>query len=327
MKDKASKGTKRPMDDGHLMDDERLKGEAMKECMSKGLVRKMLLAKKEPLYLLQTNVCFHLSAQHSDLPIGFKKTLEGFKGIFPKEIKHGLPPNKGIKHQIDFTMGATLLNRVAYKANLEESKEIQQESKSPCIVPVILVPKKDSEYHHIRIREGDEWKIAFKTKLGLYEWLVMPFELTNSLSMFTRLMNHVLKSIIGRCVVIYFDDILVYLKCLDDHMEHIHQVLKLLKNESLYVNLEKCIFCITKVIFLRFVVSLEGVHMDKEKLKAIQNWAIPTNVSDVQSFHGLASFYRCFVGHFSIIVAFLNEIIKNDAGLSGKKTKKNPSRP
>uniref|UniRef100_A0A2N9HZ31 CCHC-type domain-containing protein n=1 Tax=Fagus sylvatica TaxID=28930 RepID=A0A2N9HZ31_FAGSY len=167
-----------------------------------------------------------------------------------KEMPNELPPIRGIEHQIDFVPGVVIPNRTAYKSNPKETKELQKqvkdlmskgyvrESLSPCVVPVLLVPKKDgtwrmcvdcravnnitvkyrhlipglddmldelhgsyifskidlkSGYHQIRMKEGDEWKTAIKTKYGFYEWLVIPFGLTNASNTFMRLMNHVLR--------------------------------------------------------------------------------------------------------------------------------------
>ncbi|CAA7040161.1 unnamed protein product [Microthlaspi erraticum] len=147
-----------------------------------------------------------------EIPSELAQLLQDFSDVFPEDSPPGLPPVRGIEHQIDFVPGSTLPNRPAYRTNPVETKELQRqvdelmekghirESMSPCAVPVLLVPKKDgswrmcvdcrainnitidlkSGYHQIRMKEGDEWKTAFKTKHGLYEWLVMPFGLTNA---------------------------------------------------------------------------------------------------------------------------------------------------
>ncbi|PKI57308.1 hypothetical protein CRG98_022307 [Punica granatum] len=142
----------------------------------------------------------------------------------------------------------------------------------------------------------------------------MPFGLTNAPSTFMRLMNHVLRAFISRFVIVYFDGILIYNKNLDDHKVHLKSVLDVLRKEKLFANMKKCTFCTNKLVFLGFVVSAQGIKFDEEKVRAIQEWPSPTSVSNVRSFHGLASFYRRFVKDFSSIAAPLTEVIKKNVG-------------
>jgi hypothetical protein len=228
-------------------------------------------------------------------PLWLLTFLQEYVDVFPADLPPGLPPLRGIEHQIDLIPGAQLPNRAPYHTNPEETKEIQRqvqalldkgyirESLSPCSVPVLLVPKKDgswrmcvdcrainnitiryrypipriddmldelSGYHQIRMKLGDEWKMAFKTKFGLYEWLVMPFGLTNAPSTFMRLMNEVLRPFIGLFVVVYFDDILIYSKTMEAHLEHFRAVFDALRAANLFGNMDKCIFCTQRVSFL-----------------------------------------------------------------------------
>ncbi|KAK1628068.1 hypothetical protein QYE76_002383 [Lolium multiflorum] len=161
-------------------------------------------------------ICKGLSSETNDLtniPSSLLSLLKEFQDVFPDELPHGLPPLRGIEHRIDLIPGAPLPNRAAYRTNPEDTKEIQRQIQD-------LLAK--GGYHQIRMAIGDEWKTAFKTKLGLYEWLVMPFGLSNAPSTFMRLMNHILRPLIGKSVVVYFDDILIYSKNLEDHVQHIH---------------------------------------------------------------------------------------------------------
>ncbi|XP_073525851.1 uncharacterized protein [Phyllobates terribilis] len=280
-------------------------------------------------------------ANLSTLPPSVQNLLEEFKDMFPEELPLGLPPFRGIEHQIDIIPGASLPNRPAYKMNPQESKEVEDQKDNSwrmCVdcrainnitikyrhpIPRLddmldelygdtLFSKIDlrSGYHQIRMKEGDEWKTAFKTKFGLYEWLVMPFGLTNAPSTFMRLMNYVLRSYIGKFVVVYFDDILIYSKSLQDHEQHLREVLSTLRLDHLYANTKKCDFCTNEVIFLGFVVSSRGLEVDQEKVKAIKEWPTPTNVGQVRSFQGLAGFYRRFVRDFSTIASPLTELTK-----------------
>jgi len=169
-----------------------------------------------------------------------------------------------------------------------------------------------SGYYQIRMKEGDEWKTNFKTKYGLYEWLVMPFSLTHAPSTFMRLMNHVLCAFIGKFVVVYFDDILIYNKTLEEHVDHLHVIFNVLRENKLYANLKKYSFCVESIVFLGFVISSKGISVDEEKVKTNKEWHVPKNTNEVRIFHGLASFYRKFVKNFSSLAAPLNELVKKN---------------
>lgn len=167
-----------------------------------------------------------------------------------------------------------------------------------------------SGYHHIRIRPGDEWKTAFKTKEGLYEWLVMPFRLSNAPSTFMRVMTQVLRPFIGKFLAVYFDDILICSETKEQHLNHLWQVCTSLRREQLYANLKKCTFLTDKLIFLGFVVSAKGMSANPEKVMAIVEWKEPANIHEVRSFHGLAKFYRWFIKGFSTIMAPITDCMK-----------------
>jgi hypothetical protein len=167
-----------------------------------------------------------------------------------------------------------------------------------------------SGYHQIRMRERDEWKTTFKTNEGLYEWLVIPFGLTNAPSTFMRLMNEVLKEFIGKFVIVYLDDILVFSKTKEEHLKHFTLVMRKLQQEKLLINLKKSSFMKTELIYLGFVISSNELNMDLEKVREIKEWSSPRSIFEVRSFHGLESFYRNFIRNFSGICAPMMDTVK-----------------
>lgn len=123
-------------------------------------------------------------------------------------------------------------------------------------------------------------------------------------------MNQALQPFIGCFVVVYFDDILIFSISLDEHLTHLRDVLFALRKEKLFIAKQNCEFGTSEVLFLGYVVSAAGLRVDPLKVEAVASWPTPTTISEVRSFHGLASFYRQFVHNFSSIMAPITDCMK-----------------
>lgn len=163
-------------------------------------------------------------------------------------------------------------------------------------------------YHLVRIRQGDEWKTAFNTPTGHYEYLVLPFGLTNAPSVFQALVNDVLRDFLNQFVFVFLDDILIFSPTLEMHRYHVRQVLQRLHENQLFVKAEKCDFHKESVSFLGFVISPGAIEMDPNKVKAVSEWPTPTSRRELQQFLGFANFYRRFIRNFSSLTSPLSAL-------------------
>ncbi|GJR21893.1 putative reverse transcriptase domain-containing protein [Tanacetum coccineum] len=204
--------------------------------------------------------------------------------------------------------------RAPYRLAPSEMKELAEQlqelsdkgfirpSSSPWGAPVLFVKKKDgsfrmcinyrssvyskidlrSGYHQLRVREEDIPKTAFKTRYGHYEFQVMPFGLTNAPAVFMDLMNGVCKPYLDKFMIVFIDDILIYLKNKYEHKEHLKLILELLKKEELYAKFSKVEFWIPKVQFLGHVIYSKGIHVDPVKIESIKDWASPKSPTEIR---------------------------------------------
>jgi deoxyuridine 5'-triphosphate nucleotidohydrolase len=176
-------------------------------------------------------------------------------------------------------------------------------------------------YHNVRMKKGDEWKTAFNTHRGLYEWTVMPFGLNNAPATFQNMMNDTLMVHIrkGRTDA-YIDDVFIgsgedpkgKLNYVQYHEKCVRDVLQVFRENKLYLKPEKCDFSVTSVQYLGFVISEKGIKMDPLKLSAVTKWPVPTKLKELQSFIGFANFYRRFIKDFAKITRPFHDLTKKD---------------
>lgn len=169
-----------------------------------------------------------------------------------------------------------------------------------------------SGYHQIRMSEKDIHKTAFITHCGHFEYLVMPFGLANAPGTFQALMNNILAPYLRVFTLVFLDDILVYSETLEEHIQHLKIILKVLTQEKLFVTMPKSLFAVNQVDYLGHIISGEGVATDPSKVAAVVDWPTPTTVTQLRGFLGLSGYYRRFVKDFYPIARPLHDILKKN---------------
>jgi hypothetical protein len=167
-------------------------------------------------------------------------------------------------------------------------------------------------YSLIRMAKGEEWKTAFRTRFGLFEFLIMPQGLTNAPATFQKMITNVLRKYLDISCVVYLDDILIFSDTLEEHKKHVHEVFRALEDASLLVEPEKCSFHTQEVTFLGHLIRPNEIRMEPVKVQAVRDWKEPTNVKETQAFIGFANYYRRFIPKFGGIGGPLTALTRKD---------------
>lgn len=169
-----------------------------------------------------------------------------------------------------------------------------------------------SGFHQIRVCPSDTHKTAFRTHHGHFEFLVMPFDLTNAPATCQSSMNSVFQKYLRKFVIVFFDDILIYSPSLSDHFSHLESVFETLRKNQLLAKLSKCSFGQSSVGFLGHIIATDGVHPDPEKIQAMLEWKAPKTIKLLRGFLGLTGYYRRFIKNYASIASPMTNLLKKD---------------
>ena len=236
-----------------------------------------------------------------------QQLLQQYQDVF-QEPQH-LPPHRFYDHHNPLLPGSAPVNSKPYKYSPHHKDEIERQVKqlltaglitpscSPFASPVLLVLKKVGSWRFcvdyrklnditVRMKQEDEFKTAFKTHQGHYQFWVMPFGLTNAPATFQCIMNEILAPFLRKFVMVFLDDILIYSLDFETHIHHLTLVLDKLRENQLFMKASKCSFAQTKLEYLGHIISDKGVATDPSKIEAMITWAVPTTVTALRGFWG-----------------------------------------
>jgi hypothetical protein len=165
-------------------------------------------------------------------------------------------------------------------------------------------------YHQIRLAPGEEYKTAFQTHNGHYEFKVMAFGLTGAPTTFQFAMNASLASVLRKFALVFFDDVLIYNHSYEEHLGHVQEVLTILQRDKWQVKLSKCAFAQQQIAYLGHVISAEGVATDETKIESVKTWPRPANTKEVRGFLGLSGYYRKFIRHYTNLSQPLTTLLR-----------------
>ncbi|GJT72780.1 putative reverse transcriptase domain-containing protein [Tanacetum coccineum] len=225
-----------------------------------------------------------------DVPI-----VRDISEVFLEDLP-GLPPMRQVEFQIDLVPGAAPMARAPYRLAPSELQELSTQLQE--LSDKGFIRSSSSPWEAL---EKDIPKLEFRTCYGHYEFQVMSFGLTNAPATFMDLMNRVCKPYLDKFVIVFIDDILIYSKSKEEHVEHLKLILELLKKEELYAKFSKGEFWLSKVQFLGHVIDGEGIYVDPTKIESIKDWASPKTPIEIRQFLDLAGYYRRFIEGFSKI--------------------------
>ncbi len=165
-------------------------------------------------------------------------------------------------------------------------------------------------YNRIRIKKNDEWKTTFRIRYEHFEYLMMFFDLTNASITFQVYINKTFNELINDFCVIYLNDILIFFKNKESHVQYIREMLKRLRTNDLFANFEKCFFFKHEVDYLEFIMSENNITMNSSRVNIIMNWSMIKFFKNIQIFLNFVNFYRRFIARFFQLSAFLLDMLK-----------------